>query len=550
MSLFASFLIALFVTMVLIPPLMRVSGVLKLVDVPTPRKTHPAPIPRSGGIALTLGVLVSTVLWASLDPPFPHLFIGASIIVLFGVWDDRTGINYKLKFLGQLVAALVVIHGGLVIEHLPFFGLDPVPVYLSVPVTVVFLIGITNAINMSDGLDGLAAGCALLTLGMIAILSYQAGGQSFVLLLALAVMGGILGFLRYNTYPAIVFLGDAGSQFLGFIVGALTIYLFEDTHSALSDALPLLLLGVPILDILWVTAQRVIAGRSPFLADRNHIHHKLLGLKFKQQEAVALIYTIHGLLVYGAFFLVYESDLLIVSVFLTFCALAIGLFSWARHSGWRVRRPPPTEDLVERRNLWLRRKTWLATFCARYMAYAMAAVLIGGATFSRTIPYDFSVPALGLVGLLIAAYFLLRAWTAMFTRMGIYVASVLVIYPFVIGPEYNTLVAYPTDAFFVLLGAVMAVGIRVTRRDLFQVTPQDLLIVFFALVVSSLPEGIVSGFAVGHALFWLVVLFYSTEFLLNTGPDNVRDAHSYRVLRTTTVVCLVIIAARGFGWVI
>ena len=121
MSLFASFIIALFVTMVLIPPLMRVSRVLKLVDVPTPRKTHPAPVPRSGGIAVTLGVLVPTVLWASLDPPFPHLFIGASIIALFGVWDDRTGINYKLKFLGQLVAALVVIHGVLVIEHLPFF---------------------------------------------------------------------------------------------------------------------------------------------------------------------------------------------------------------------------------------------------------------------------------------------------------------------------------------------------------------------------------------------------------------------------------------------
>jgi hypothetical protein len=184
------------------------------------------------------------------------------------------------------------------------------------------------------------------------------------------------------------------------------------------------------------------------------------------------------------------------------------------------------------------------------MAYAIAVVLIGGATFSRTIPYDFSVPALGLVGLLIAAYFLLRAWAAMFTRMGVYMASVLVTYQFVIGPEYNTLVAYPTDAFFVLLGAVMAVGIRVTRRDLFQVTPQDLLIVFFALVVSSLPESIVSGFAVGHALFWLVVLFYSTEFLLNTGPDIVRDAHSYRVLRVATVVCLAIIAARGSGWII
>ncbi len=250
MSLFASFIIALFVTMVLVPPLMRVSGALKLVDVPTPRKAHPGPIPCSGGIAITVGVLVPALMWAPLDRPFLHLFIAALIVVLLGIWDDRTGIDYKWKFLGQLVAALVVIQGGIVIEHLPFFGLDRLPAYISIPVTVIFLVGITNAINMSDGLDGLAAGCALLTLGMIAILSHQAGGQSFVLLLTLSIMGSILGFLRYNTYPAIIFLGDAGSQFLGFIVAALTIYLFENLHGAFSPALPLLLLGVPILDAL------------------------------------------------------------------------------------------------------------------------------------------------------------------------------------------------------------------------------------------------------------------------------------------------------------
>ncbi|MFQ5764820.1 MAG: MraY family glycosyltransferase [Rhodospirillales bacterium] len=550
MSLFTSFIIALFVTMVLIPPLMRVSGALKLVDVPTPRKAHPGPIPCSGGIAVTVGVLVPTLMWAPLDRPFLHLLIAALIVVLFGIWDDRTGIDYKWKFLGQLVAALVVIQGGVVIEHLPFFGLDPVPVYISVPVTVLFLVGITNAINMSDGLDGLAAGCALLTLGMIAILSHQAGGQSLVLLLTLSIMGSILGFLRYNTSPAIIYLGDAGSQFLGFIVAALTIYLFENVNAVLSPALPLLLLGVPILDTIWVMAHRVRAGRSPFRADRNHIHHKLLALKFKQREAVALIYTIHGLLVYGAFFLIYESDLLISSIFFAFSASAIGLHTWARRSGWQIHRLPPPGDRVERRNLWVRRRTWLPAFCARYMAYAMAAALIGGAAFGRTVPYDFSALALGLAGLLIAANFLLRAWTAMFTRLGIYVAAVLVTYLFVIGPEYNQLVAYPTDAYFALLGAVMAVGIRVTRRDLFEVTPQDLLIVFFALVIANLPESIVSGFAVGHALFWLVVLFYATEFLLNIGPGVARDTHSYRVLRATAIITLTIIAVRGSGWII
>ena len=130
MSLFASFIIALFVTMVLVPPLMRVSGALKLVDVPTPRKAHPGPIPCSGGIAMTVGVLVPSLIWAPLDRPFLHLFIAALIVVLLGIWDDRTGIDYKWKFLGQLVAALVVIQGGIVIEHLPFFGLDRLPAYI------------------------------------------------------------------------------------------------------------------------------------------------------------------------------------------------------------------------------------------------------------------------------------------------------------------------------------------------------------------------------------------------------------------------------------
>ena len=202
------------------------------------------------------------------------------------------------------------------------------------PFTVFALVGAINAVNHSDGLDGLAAGECMLSLIALATLGFLAG-STLVMGLALAAVGGLLGFLRYNSHPARVFMGDSGSQVLGFTVAFLTIYLTQVADTALSAALPLLLLGVPIADILAVLYQRIAGGMNWFKASRNHVHHRLLDLGFRHYETVIIIYSIQASLVVSAVLLRYQSDSTIAAVYLLVAAALFAVLTLAERSGWR-----------------------------------------------------------------------------------------------------------------------------------------------------------------------------------------------------------------------
>lgn len=230
---FFTFIIAMFITMVLIPPLMRSAEKLSFIDAPGERKVHESPIPRIGGVAMVAGAVTPILMWVERPPLVLAFLIGIGIILFFGVWDDRKALDFRLKFLGQFLAiSVVVIYGGVEIRYLPFHSIDPVPAYVSIPFTYFALLGVTNAINLADGLDGLAGGTMLLSIAAIGLLAFIAGDDLLVVF-CLAVMGSIIGFLRYNTYPAQVFMGDCGSQFLGFSVGVLVIILTQDSNPAL-----------------------------------------------------------------------------------------------------------------------------------------------------------------------------------------------------------------------------------------------------------------------------------------------------------------------------
>jgi UDP-N-acetylmuramyl pentapeptide phosphotransferase/UDP-N-acetylglucosamine-1-phosphate transferase len=331
-----AFVVSLAVTMVLIPPLMRAAGRLRAVDLPNERKVHSSAIPRVGGIAMVAGAVLPILLWVPMQQQTVALLFGMAVILLFGFWDDRVDLDYRWKLAGQLLAALLVVVGGHVtIERIPFFDGQDVPAYASIPLTVVVIVGVTNAINLADGLDGLAGGTTLLSLVVIALLAHMAGGQD-VVMISVAVIGATLGFLRFNTYPARVFMGDTGSQFLGFSAGVLAIVLTQRTNLALSAGLPFLLLGLAILDTLTVMFQRIYEGRSPFSPDKNHIHHRLLALGFDHYEAVVLIYLAKAGLVSAAYLLRYESDALVVGSYLVFCVAVLGLFRIVSVTGWRL----------------------------------------------------------------------------------------------------------------------------------------------------------------------------------------------------------------------
>ncbi len=248
MDLLLAFILAMVLTMVLIPPLMRRAGAMHVLDAPADRKVHTRPIPRVGGIAMAVGVSVPLLLWLDIDRLTAAYLAAALIVLLFGIWDDRVTLSPGIKFLGQLIAVhIVVLLGGVEIHSLTFASRVELPQMIAAPLTALFLLAVTNAINLSDGLDGLAGGTTFLCCLAIALLSFGTD-LAFVSTIAVVVMGALLGFLRYNSYPAQVFMGDGGSQFLGFTVGVLAVLLTQNDALPFSAALPLLLLGLPILD--------------------------------------------------------------------------------------------------------------------------------------------------------------------------------------------------------------------------------------------------------------------------------------------------------------
>lgn len=538
MTAFFSFVVALFVALVAIPPLMRGSRKLRLMDEPSARKIHSQAVPRCAGIAIAIGTILPILMWVPLDRAISSYLIGATIVLAFGVWDDIRSLNYKWKFLGQGIAVVIAIQGGVVIEHVPFFGLDPAPAYVAYPLTVLFLLGITNAVNLFDGLDGLAGGCVLLTLSAIGVLAYESGGIPIVLM-ALATMGSVFGFLRYNTHPAFVFMGDAGSQFLGFTTAVLSILLLEEHHQALNAGLPLLLLGLPILDTLSVMIQRLLEGRSPFSADRNHIHHKILDLAFTQYEAVCIIYIVQALMVCGALAFRYESDTVVITVFALICAVSMLLLQGAKIRGWRMRPDVSQETFIEKRNLWLRKHEWLPAFAVKFVRYAVAGFMIAGALVPVTVSTDLSVLSLSVAGLSIAAIVLLKTQSLIILRMSAYLAAVVAAY--LIASWEMDSVAQPwiLGSYLLVLTMVLIVAIRVTRRDLFQVTPQDLLILFLALAIPNLSGRTLNQYQIGEVGIMLIVVFYASEFILT------RDQSGYSAIRFGSLFSLGMIGIRG-----
>ena len=262
----ATLLFSVFITIALVPIFTRVALRIGLVDVPDERKVHTLPVPRSGGIAIAVGTLAPILLLTHGNDFVKWYLVGGGIILLSGLVDDIKGLKARTKFAAQVTAALIaVFFGGVRIENLGMLLPDGLllPGWIAIPLTLLTIVGVTNAINLSDGLDGLAGGICLLIFSCIAYLAYLVEAP-VIALLSVAMAGALLGFLRFNTYPASIFMGDTGSQFLGFSAILFSLQLTQ-SEACLSPLLPLLILGLPVLDTLAVMAQRLQERRSPLL---------------------------------------------------------------------------------------------------------------------------------------------------------------------------------------------------------------------------------------------------------------------------------------------
>lgn len=296
-----SLLCALLISFAATPAVKSLAHKVGAVDIPKDeRRMHKRPIARMGGLAIFLGFIVSVILFFPLTISMRGVLIGGGIILVLGIFDDIYTLPAIPKFLVQIAAALVaVLHGNkiLFLSNPNIFSDNPYWVlgYLSIPVTVIWIVAITNAVNLIDGLDGLAVGIATISsLTMLIITMLVSNGVVAVPMAALA--GACLGFMPYNLNPAKIFMGDTGSTFLGFILATMSIQGFFKFHAIISFAVPFLLLGLPIFDTCFAILRRVSKGQNPMSPDRSHVHHKLIDLGMNQKQAVAILYVISAIL--------------------------------------------------------------------------------------------------------------------------------------------------------------------------------------------------------------------------------------------------------------
>jgi UDP-GlcNAc:undecaprenyl-phosphate GlcNAc-1-phosphate transferase len=525
MSFVMPFLLAMVVTIALLPVFGRVASQWRIVDVPGSRKVHTVPIPRIGGVAMALGVFAAAFMVVRLEPPDRYFLMAAGVLTLFGALDDRFDLDYRVKLVGQLIAvAIVVFAGDVQIHSLTLEDRIGLPGWLAVPLTVFFLVGITNAINLADGLDGLAGGTTFLCLCALAMLAYSVGQLSCTAL-ALAFAGAVLGFLRFNTFPATIFMGDSGSQLLGFTVGVLSIRATQTGNNLVSAATPVLLLALPILDTLSVMVQRISEGRSPFSPDRNHIHHKLLQLGFDHHEAVMVIYAVQAALFVLAYWMRYESDVLILGVVSAFFLVSITLLQTAARRKWRLRslRQSRAESPLTRLIMRLREPRRLPRWS--YLAIAGGALvyaLLVVTTETGGLSGDVRLLLIALLGVSIVWFVFLRGKPlSTVEKSAIYITAAVLVYLDSTITHNRPVLAVAIWAAILTMAAGTVLRLRLSNDRRFELTPLDLIVLFVALVIPSLPGnfGLPNGGAVGIAK--LVILFYAIEALVSRSEMQV-----------------------------
>ncbi|MCD8016527.1 MAG: undecaprenyl/decaprenyl-phosphate alpha-N-acetylglucosaminyl 1-phosphate transferase [Oscillospiraceae bacterium] len=270
------------------------------MDVPKDaRRMHDHAIPRMGGLAIFLGFIISTLLFVPIDTPMKGVLIGSVIIVAAGAVDDIVALNAWVKLFFQVVAACVAVSQGVVIQVVTspnlfseaylFLG------WLSVPLTILWIVAVTNSVNLIDGLDGLACGVSAISSVTMLVVAMLVSESSIAVILA-ALAGACLGFIPYNLNPAKIFMGDTGSQLLGYLLATVSVMGLFKFYALFTFAVPLLALAFPLLDTTFAFVRRILHGQSPFHPDRGHLHHRLIDMGLNQKQAVAVLYAVSAVM--------------------------------------------------------------------------------------------------------------------------------------------------------------------------------------------------------------------------------------------------------------
>ena len=345
--------IAAVVSLATTPLVKMLAGKVGAVDVPKDnRRMHDHPIPRLGGLAIFLGFMIAVLLLIPLDTPKKGMLLGAVIIVILGVFDDIHALPALPKFIVQIIAAVIAAVAGNRIEVLSnpnIFSDNPTWVlgWLSVPVTVIWIVAITNAVNLIDGLDGLACGVSTISSVIMLVIALMVSELDVAMMMG-ALAGACIGFLPYNFNPAKIFMGDTGATFLGYIMATVSVQGMFKMYNLISFVAPFLMLGLPIFDVCFAVIRRVSKGQSPMKPDRSHVHHRLIDMGLSQKQTVGVLYVISAILGLSAVVLT-ASGALKAIVFLLAMAV-VGFAAWHIFLGGHGRKGEgkrPKEEVTE-----------------------------------------------------------------------------------------------------------------------------------------------------------------------------------------------------------
>ena len=511
------FFLALLSSLILLPFLMKYASQLGLVDNPTgsSRKLHKAPMPRSGGLGIIIptGIAILVVLpWN--DSILSFLF-SSLIIVGFGLLDDVIQLKPTQKLVGQALGVTLAMVGGMTISNVPF--IDNSPAWLSYALTFVFVMAVINGVNFSDGMDGLAAGTTLMALVLIFLLAVE-GNDIQVAIIAASICAALVGFLRFNTHPATIFMGDAGSQFLGFSVAWLAITVSQTETSTLTRVMPLLILGIPIMDVLQVICVRIKKKLPLPGPDREHFHHQIGKLGLPQAGVVATIYILQLILLLGAFLIQHNSDTEALVFYICYLVVVLGVLYAIHLQGWRIREANGFGG-VNRRNWFFRRASFLHPYSGKFYGSSLAGLLVVFAVMSTEMPKGFIYIALIIATSVLCVRLVARGrWALLIGRVSTYSATTFCVYGM-------TLSSHPQASFGVfdlmlaLLTVALVVSIRTTRKQYFWLTPQDLLVLFFVILLGpSLSLDLGPGVNSSALMFHTILLLYIGEYVLARGP--------------------------------
>jgi UDP-GlcNAc:undecaprenyl-phosphate GlcNAc-1-phosphate transferase len=293
--------IALVIVVLLTPAVGGMARVLGVVDEPDARRINRRPIPRLGGLAIFLGIIVPSLAFLDLSEAMRGILLGAGVACVVGAIDDFRGLPPVAKLAGQVVAAAIPTAFGVWIDHFtfPFVGAVDLPAAVGVPLTIVWIVAVMNMVNFLDGMDGLAAGVCAIAGSTFAVLALSLGKTDAAILSAI-VAGACVGFLRHNFFPARIFMGDSGALVLGFVLAAVSVQGLLKTASTVVLFLPLLVLAVPIIDTSFVVLKRLKHGQPISSADRSHLHHRFLNIGFSQRRAAVTMWAWCGTLAAAA----------------------------------------------------------------------------------------------------------------------------------------------------------------------------------------------------------------------------------------------------------